>query len=159
MDTSTSPKVKRRKPTHCKRGHPRTTDNVRVDCNGSSSCRICEKLRSQKPEVKAQQAIYKKRYANTFEAKMRSRLRYKGLDPEEEQKAALAFANFDGSCQCCGSRTAGKRGWHLDHIGTKFRGVLCNYCNTGAAMLRDSIENCLKLAQYLKKFEDSQVCQ
>jgi hypothetical protein len=73
------------------------------------------------------------------------------LAPVERERALLAFAAFDGRCQCCGSTDPGKVDWCLDHDHKtkKFRGIICVFCNTMLGMARDSSQTLRAGAAYL----------
>lgn len=54
-------------------------------------------------------------------------------------------------CECCGRKP--KRALHLDHDHEtgKFRGWLCNTCNTGIGGLGDTIAGLLRAMRYLRR--------
>lgn len=100
------------------------------------------------------QEVHKKasrKYKATFNGAMQQRFWNKGLSEAERAAAINAFKNFNGRCYACGSTSPGsKKGWHLDHKGDKFRGILCHGCNIAAAMLKDSPLRCELLRLYLE---------
>lgn len=48
----------------------------------------------------------------------------------------------------------GKHRLHIDHchVTNQFRGFLCGRCNTGLGQFQDSFQNCIRAADYLRKF-------
>ncbi len=83
----------------------------------------------------------------------RSRL---GLSISEGQRMFDAHNSFKGRCQCCGdSEPGGSGNWHSDHCHKtlKFRGILCNGCNTALGLAQDNIEKLQKMINYLTKFQ------
>ena len=91
------------------------------------------------------------KYDTSTKGQINQRLWNKGLSEKEKERARLAWGVFDGRCDCCGTKKHGGKGWHLDHKGNKFRGILCHGCNIGAGNLKDSPERCFLLAIYLKR--------
>lgn len=71
--------------------------------------------------------------------------RYKGL-PEPTRPES-------GACECCG-KSALLDGLCLDHdhVTGKFRGWLCNFCNTAIGKLGDSLDGVKRAVAYLEKF-------
>jgi len=59
-----------------------------------------------------------------------------------------------GKCRCCGQslRNLTQRAPHIDHCHETgvIRGLLCHYCNTALGMVRESRENALALAEYIR---------
>ncbi|VVB50904.1 Recombination endonuclease VII [uncultured archaeon] len=92
-----------------------------------------------------------KKYNSSNHGQINRRLWNKGLSKTEKEKARKAWDQFDGRCQCCGRRRITKRGWHLDHKGKKFRGILCHHCNIALGFLNDSVERCNQVISYLEK--------
>lgn len=81
---------------------------------------------------------------------------------QEQYLAMLAQQN--NSCACCGDsfdsippvviqKTGKPRAPHIDHCHTtgKVRGILCNGCNTGLGLFKDSPKRLQLAAQYLLK--------
>jgi hypothetical protein len=54
------------------------------------------------------------------------------------------------NCDCCGKYSKNLECDH-NHKTHKFRGWLCNNCNTGMGRFRDDIENLEKAIEYLKR--------
>lgn len=57
-----------------------------------------------------------------------------------------------GVCKICGTTPEGKP-LCVDHNHStgEIRGLLCNHCNTGIGMLKDSVENLENAIRYLKR--------
>lgn len=55
-------------------------------------------------------------------------------------------------CEICGDRNP-KRGLHFDHCHTtgRFRGWLCQHCNTGLGQARESVEILRLMIAYLER--------
>jgi hypothetical protein len=69
------------------------------------------------------------------------------------------FAAQNGVCAICGQAEKVQRNkklWSLavDHAHTtkQIRGLLCSRCNTAVGLLQDSVQNALKVAEYLLKY-------
>ncbi|MFN8579296.1 MAG: endonuclease domain-containing protein [Candidatus Sericytochromatia bacterium] len=75
-----------------------------------------------------------------------------GLSKEEYLKMSK---NQNGVCAICKGKCYGNRRLYVDHnhINGKIRGLLCNNCNSGIGMLKDSIELLLVAIEYLKKYQ------
>ena len=67
---------------------------------------------------------------------------------KDKQDNKCFICGLDGSCNKDGRL-------HVDHNhkSGKIRGLLCNYCNRGIGLLKDSSENCFKAAEYLRSIE------
>lgn len=52
-------------------------------------------------------------------------------------------------CEVCGSET--RVCYDHDHDTMEFRGVLCQKCNTGVGLLGDSLEDVLRMVDYLRR--------
>lgn len=100
---------------------------------------------------KRKERLKNKKYNNSPKGWMNNKFKSKNLTAEEKEKAKLAFKNFDGKCQCCGSKKTNSRGWMLDHKGRKFRGILCVWCNLAAGFVKDDIQRAKKLVKYLRR--------
>lgn len=78
-----------------------------------------------------------------------------GLPPQEIEKARIAFVNFNGLCQCCGSLDpGGTKGWCIDHdhIRKIFRGIICQLCNLMLSRAHNQIEYLEAGIRYVRKF-------
>lgn len=67
----------------------------------------------------------------------------------ESKKAMLL-----DECEVCGS--TGKLCWDHCHESGKFRGTLCDLCNTGLGFFKDSELNLRRAIDYLKKFKSKE---
>lgn len=108
---------------------------------------------AQSVEGKERHDRAKKKYVQSFRGRMKKRLYKKNLTEGEQKRAIAAFKNFDGKCMCCAFPEHNGKGWHLDHKGQKFRGILCHLCNGAAAFLRDNVGIALKMVSYLRKHQ------
>lgn len=83
-----------------------------------------------------------------------SRLRVAGVPESEVERARIAIENFDGRCQSCGSTSAGhgKKDFSLDHDHAtfRFRGIICNACNTAIGQAKESLDRLLAIVRYLQ---------
>lgn len=111
-----------------------------------SMCRYRKTESGQRAHTKAN-----KKYRKSNHGLSKRRMWSKGLPSSEYPKILKAFSEFNGICQCCKSKKHGGKGWHLDHKGKKFRGILCHLCNCAAAFLRDDIKICKEMIKYLKR--------
>ena len=108
--------------SHCKRGHPRTPENIHL--NGQ--CKSCTKIRNDSPEMKA----YVRKYCASDRGKAaRSaasrKFKYK-FTPEDEQK----FQTIQ-NCEFCGLPFDGETP-HVDHDHNCCPGVSsCSRCRRG----------------------------
>ncbi len=92
--------------------------------------------------------------AKVLMQKRLQRLRQMGLSKSELKKAEQALLNHRGKCQICGRKTpGGMGGWLGDHCHRtkKFRGVLCNRCNTLLGFAQDSIKVLSASIRYLRR--------
>ena len=62
-------------------------------------------------------------------------------------------SDSSGACDCCGRKEQKLKLDH-DHATLKFRGWLCDNCNTGIGRLGDNIEGLKRALAYLEKAED-----
>lgn len=108
-------------------------------------CRQCGKTRDLTDSVKCSTCNKNARL---------NRLKKIGLNQKEILLASAAIDNHDGMCESCGISEPGGRGeWCLDHDEKlkKFRGVLCNGCNSAIGHALDSPERLEAAAVYLKE--------
>ena len=83
-----------------------------------------------------------------------SRLKKLGLPQDEVEKASIAIDNHSGFCDCCGiSEPGGRDEWCVDHDEKlkKFRGILCNACNSAIGHALDNPERLRAAAVYLEE--------
>ncbi len=82
-----------------------------------------------------------------------SRRRYDMVIKNRYRKKLEAFGilGLDSSCNCCGEalKRAERRLDH-DHATGKYRGTLCNKCNTGMGLLGDTIDGLRRALAYLE---------
>jgi hypothetical protein len=116
-----------------------TKDGLRTDCKECFSLRS-KKNWERKPEDE------KKRINN------RNRLKhFYGLSPEQYDEK---LAEQDGKCFICGTEAGyNKKPLYVDHNHTTgaVRKLLCQHCNSGLGMFRESPELLKKAADYLRK--------
>jgi Recombination endonuclease VII len=131
--------------THCKRGHPRTPENL---SGKKGCCKPCARLRD-KVRDKERKGKWERDHPEKAKAKD---FRRRGWTPEslektkEEQNNLCAICEkpFTGSYDSCGD--------HEHTVPPKPRGILCRNCNSGLGMFQDSPEICEKAAIYLRKW-------
>lgn len=133
------------KKSHCKRGHPRTPDNVAA----SGHCITCSRAASKKwlkdNKDKARTATLKWHKEHPGKARIRDRKsklkRVYGIDVQDVPYV----------CEVCG-KDNGKRAICIDHDHEtgKVRGFLCGNCNRALGLLKDDPALLEKLALYLR---------
>jgi Recombination endonuclease VII len=82
------------------------------------------------------------------------RLRSMGLSASELQRAVSALTAKSLICEICGTNTpGGNGGWLVDHNHKtkKFRGILCNSCNSILGFSKDQIKVLNSAILYLRK--------
>jgi len=76
-----------------------------------------------------------------------------------EKKYGISVADYDsmnssqgGVCKICGGKNNAGRRLAVDHchVTNKVRGLLCNACNQAIGLLKDSVENITKAADYVR---------
>lgn len=94
-------------------------------------------------------ARHHKYYISNPEKERAKRLKKYGITIEDYD---IMFASQNGLCAICGKDNNGKR-LHVDHNHQtgKRRQLLCNSCNIGLGMMKDSIEILGKAIEYLRK--------
>ena len=133
--------------THCKRGHPRTPENLSGKC-----CKLCQKLRDNVRDKGHRQAWAKRNPERSKAMERRKSLRRGGWTPEAVEEAR---AKQNNCCALCGGPFTEGNGPYADHKHTnppKPRGLLHNNCNVALGLLRDSIQMCEAAAAYLKRW-------
>jgi hypothetical protein len=74
------------------------------------------------------------------------------LPRKERPRVAAALREFAGYCECCGrSKPGGNNQWNIDHKGSKFRGILCWYCNIVLGLVYDNTATLKAMIKYLRK--------
>jgi len=123
---------------------------------GNSLCKVCYKIywdqyyKTHKDEKLAKNRAYYKK--DPVKHRLRERLKRRlelGLEilPEPE------------NCEICHRITVKALALDHDHVTGKSRGYLCNTCNTGLGLFRDSEELLMQAIQYLKRTTVAQVSQ
>jgi len=77
--------------------------------------------------------------------------RYFGITPEDYE---LIYNNQEGCCAICKKHSSTFRirlAVDHDHDTGEVRGLLCDRCNRGIGMLKDSPEICRQAAQYIEE--------
>lgn len=119
-------------------------------------CKVCRKKYRQQPHVRSQTSIYNKaeRKKDPEKTKERDRKytlsRYWGMTPEEFEK----LLNDPGrKCKICKrpERSSEKKPLVIDHCHTsgRIRGLLCDDCNRGIGLLKDSPDILQNALDYL----------
>ncbi|CAN5133206.1 hypothetical protein BH09PAT1_BH09PAT1_2710 [soil metagenome] len=139
----------------CKRGHPKTEENIKRDKNGYiKDCIPCVRIRSleayyRNPEKhkKAQ----KEYYLNNRESQLK-----KARDNELKKKYGLTREEYDRMLKACNHTCmvkgcGSKKNLNIDHDHKtgRIRGILCNSCNRALGLLSDSAEKLKGLMDYL----------
>ncbi len=148
--------------SHCIKGHIRSIGTVDPK---SGSCKLCRKeftkkwqednrdiyLRTKREKAKE----YRKRHGSSKFQFQKIRLTYNlseedfiKLKESQDNKCAVCKLEFTNTPQvdhnhscCSGNKSCGKC----------VRGLLCIPCNIALGCLRDSIDNCLSAADYLRR--------
>ena len=144
---SASEAVRRAKKAAYRAAHPRVlTEEQRARAKVRSSERYLATRDHRR-------AVSKKWYgANAERIRLRSpsriRMRKYGLTPEA---FAVLLEVQSGSCAICRAELLKGRGTHVDHdhVTGRVRGLLCNPCNLGLGVFRDSREYLAAAIDYL----------
>ena len=102
-------------------------------------------------------AVWRRKNPESYNlSQLRHRLKLKGISLEEYQ---AAVEHQKGMCGICGStevRRKNSRQWYVDHchVTGKFRGLLCNNCNSALGLLRDDIAVLERAIAYLKASQE-----
>lgn len=128
-------------------------------------CKLCQRQRSKASldkrfTEKDDYNAYMKEHRQSPKGQVsffKTRAKRCGLSEEEAAKALLYWLAHDGRCDTCGKTQeefGGKKGLHIDHCHTtmKFRGLLCNQCNSILGFAYDDPRVLEAGAAYLKKF-------
>jgi hypothetical protein len=127
----------------------------------SAWCKSCTKLSSAKwYKINANKVIARSRQwalSNQEKKKLNSRKshlkRKYNMSLEDEKKL---IDNQKNKCAICNIEMITEQSkFHIDHCHNsgKVRGVLCNSCNTGLGMFKDSQEYLKSAVKYLKKHQ------
>ena len=108
-------------------------------------CKDCKPPAPPKPARKIRLPGTITKEEQTYEAKLRWVKHKYGLS--KEQYEAMMSAH-NGQCDICKQPS---EVLHIDHCHAtgKVRGLLCQYCNKGLGLFRDSIDSLLNAIQYL----------
>lgn len=123
----------------CKRGHPRTEENIQIRTDGYRDCRPCQRIRRDKWAAANPERVRARRERLRAEGRIQRHWReYNwrkwGLDFTEEDYQAL-YAQQQGRCLHC------DRHWPRlvidhDHETLEIRGLLCVPCNAQDVLAR-----------------------
>jgi len=109
-------------------------------------------IRNMTPERRAQKLAAQKRYAE----KHKDAIRARNLPRRRMyawRKKGIPFPPYEAPsvCECCGGPPIPTHALAVDHCHRtgKFRGWLCQRCNTGIGMLGDTIEGLMLAVKYL----------
>lgn len=135
------------KKSHCKRGHPRTPDNV----SNEGECLTCRREHNRARNSRRRQEL---EYRNSQNAYLRQ---WRQDNPDYLRKQHLRRAydltieDIPDTCQVCGSDN-GSRTIFVDHSHEtgNVRGFLCHSCNTILGHAKDDPALLEKLALYLR---------
>lgn len=117
------------------------------------------------PTLKQKQKEYEKTYQRDKEKSSISQkerykrnsifIRLKRLNIEATEIILEYISSHNGCCDICGGPPDGRhKSFVYDHCHTTgiFRGILCNQCNQGIGLLRDSPVILTKAAEYLNHY-------
>lgn len=142
----------RQKKTHCKRGHPRTPENVSVERN----CKPCARERASewsKSNPKRKQVQAREWRENNPDRARAIRMANKfNMDVETIYSYLLERGDVT-VCDICQLEEPSGRNLDIDHDHetNEIRGLLCSSCNNGLVRFKDSPERCRAAATYLEK--------
>jgi hypothetical protein len=113
-----------------------------------------KKYELKKDEILEANALYRMQNVVPLREQKRAyRLRKMGLSELEINKALEALRGHAGVCTICGVlKPGGMGGWLIDHNHKtkKFRGILCNRCNTLIGFAEDSVKILLLAIKYIR---------
>lgn len=126
-------------------------------------CKVCRKKYRQQPHVKAKTSLYNKaeRLRDPKKTKQRDRkytlARYWDMTPEMFEDL---LNKHDRGCGICHKkeRSSERKPLVIDHDHTtgEIRGILCDNCNRGLGLLKDSQEILQQAIAYLNKAVETQ---
>lgn len=127
----------------CGRGHDLLlTENVYVSPSGVRQCRLCRRAQH-------------KAYRNTSRGKVAAKARDVRVSGWTLERYDSALVAQDNACAICKTAFAafpkGPAADH-DHLTMSPRGLLCNNCNTGLGMFKDSPALSALAGEYLRKY-------
>lgn len=156
--------------SHCKRGHERSPDNL----DKTGHCLECKRDHQKKYTLAHADFIRKKQQEYSLENResinqkskdyrkqfpvivenTKLKTRY-GITIEDRERK---LQEQDYKCAICGFEfdyLTKARKPYIDHshLTNQVRGILCQGCNLALGGFKDSIESCLKAAEYLKLYE------
>lgn len=139
---------------HCKRGHEFTPENTKINSKGARVCITCRRIKKREGYITYKHtAVYKasikrrtdrlshKRYMFIYNLKTLYNITF-------EIFTKLLIDQL-GKCGIC-KKQAELVPDHC-HLTGKFRGLLCQKCNTALGLFDDNIENINESIKYLKK--------
>ena len=102
-----------------------------------SECKSCKSARDREYYKRTKEKAKSKFVENTY-----------GISLEEVEQIRIAQ---NGKCASCGDKESG-RGLFIDHDHKTgaVRGLLCQHCNTGLGMAKDSIRRLNLMIDYLR---------
>lgn len=114
-------------------------------------CVECDRIRS-KHRRKFNENYIKgsKEYRLKNKEKLKHYMRNYHYGITETQYNALILTQ-NGKCAICEDDLDFNKRTHVDHKGSKIRGILCHLCNVGIGHFRDSEQFLFNAIQYLKK--------
>lgn len=123
-----------------------------------SECKQCTKERKQKADPVNRRKLARIRRQKNPQAALdsarRQRCRVIGLKDCENE--IIELLKTQKLCTICNKESADERSLHIDHdhVTGKFRGLLCNKCNTALGLFNDDV-NLLRIAsEYLNKHKN-----
>jgi hypothetical protein len=138
--------------THCKRGHPRTPENV----DKKGACKLCAK-----GQVKSWRENNRERHRELARIGSRAyRERNPGVWKERylENTYGLSLEDYykllekqGGVCAICHKPPVGERlAVDHDHVTGKVRGLLHRWCNSAIGFFEDDVQLLINAVNYLK---------
>lgn len=142
----------------CKVEKPRT-EFYQSKGKTSGACKVC-KAEMYKDWEKRNPEKRKKLHQN-FYAKKKERMRWYWIESKygmTKEKYHELLEEQNNGCRICGATEAKHRSSNnllVDHchVTGKYRGLLCNRCNTSLGFVNDDIELLEKMVNYLKEYK------
>ena len=146
----------RPKATHCRKGHPRTADNVTKD----GKCRQCESAYSSRRYIANKSLFYEthkkwvaenKEHAKRYDQDYRLQKHF-GIRVEERDAMRTLQNN---RCKICNKEFVKTPHTDHDHETGQVRDLLCDDCNLGLGRFFDSPELLDAAAAYLRRWKET----